>query len=683
MKRMSNRNVARIALGMAGAVGTLTLGLGSAHARELVYYQDWQEDNAFTARWTSTGGCATFSRDPGNPPPNPQQGAAPAPECSGAYATETILWSGGRTIATTTIPAASNNTFCVTAWIRAKSNGNGRARPFVGLNFSSNPGGFPADQGSIGGCRNGEHWLIGDEGFNDNQYRDNCSTVGQDNCCDGHSTTGYGTVTAVPANAAGWNFYAKEFTVSGTDVFNGRNNIILKLQNWSGGGNNSCPNPAIPNSAPGADFDDIRVYKLAPDEACPTAADVLAEGDDTHESCGGTTPFCTSRDVQIAVTGAPARTAPQTFCTGCTGSFGDGGERSCLAAAPACADDGSCQACNGDAGSAGTRKCGAEQPVCKADHTCGQCNDAQDCVAVDGISRAGAACVQGACTDSCTITPATGASPECGANRFCVIGAQAGCVNKLPNGAQIPVRAEESDAERGKCVLPADGGAHVTATLFCASGVCSKADDKCGLANGEACTAASGAAQCRAGVCGAGDLCGLTQGSSCTADAQCRDSQCIDGNCGGQQSECTVDIDCGPTGFVCDASKRCALGCRNGAGCETGLTCTSATEAIGECVPGQSSSSSSSGAASSSGGNSSGNNGSGGTSSGQGGSGGNSSGENGSGGAGGSSGGGEGGDEEGGGCSTSKSGSGSLTPLLLGLGVALGAFRRRRSSAGR
>lgn len=681
------RRMAHTALGIAVAAGTLTLS-ASAQARSLVYYQDWQEPDAFGVKWLSTGGCATFSRNPAALPPDVQSSTPAAPECTGRHATETIAWSGGRSSARSTFQVAVGDKYCVTAWVRANAGAGGanRAKPFIGLNFSSSATGFPENQGSVGGCRNGEHWLIGTDNFNDNLYRDNCAQD-QDNCCNGRSTSGFGAVTNIPDNAVGWNFYAKEFTVLGNDVNNfagTTNRAILKLQNFSGNG--SCMIGAPNDSVPGADFDDIRVYKLGDEEVCPTEAQVLAEGDDRHGTCDGTTPFCSTRNVNVQVAGeANPRVTPQTYCAGCTGSLGDGTPTSCAnPAQPACAADGSCQACNGDAGSAGTLKCGAASPVCNPDHTCGQCNDAQDCAAVAGISRSGALCVNGACTDACTIG-ADGTSAACGANRFCVTGAGAGCVNKLANGADIPSRPEENAAERGKCVpVGTPGASHITATIFCASGVCSD-DNKCGLKNEEPCSQATGAAQCRAGVCGADDKCGLANGAACTDNAQCRNGDCNGGNCGGQQSECEIDTDCGATGFVCDASKRCAIGCRNGQGCPAGKECNSATADVGQCVDAQSSSSSSGGSTTSSSGNTSSSSGASGNTSSSGATG-SSSGETPSGSSSTSSGDGTGdgtgGDDgEGGGCSTSGSGAGSFTPVLIGLGVAMGAFRRRRKHA--
>lgn len=673
----------RTTLGLVGLVSATTLGIGSAHARELVYYQDWQEADAFTQSWVSTGGCTTFSRDPGNPPPNVQSVTPVAPDCSGRYAAETIRWSGGRSSSRTTVAAANNDKFCVTAWIRSNSAGGDRAQPYIGLNFSTSATGFPDNQGSVGGCRNGEHWLIGDPGFSDNDYRNitpGCD-VALDNCCSGRSTTGYGLVTPVPADAVGWNFYTKEFSVKPSDVKDGATNIILKLQNFSNGGSDSCG--AV---APAADFDDIRVYKLGVGESCPVLADMAAEGDDAHAVCNGTKPFCTSNNIPVTVAGI-ARQVPQTSCVGCTAGYGTAVETACPEATPGCAADGSCSTCDGDSGTGTQKSCGGAHPVCSAGGLCGTCLDNNDCLPAAGVTRGGGLCVLGACTDACTIDPGNGASATCGDNRFCVESeANPGCRDKLANGASIPVRAQEAAAAQGKCLLPADGAAHTTATLFCASGVCSKADDKCGLAAGEACTPETGAAQCRAGVCGADSKCGLDVGAACIGNDQCRAGDCIGGNCGGALLECTpenVAIKCGPVGFACDATNRCAIGCQNGAHCPEGKTCTSMDASVGQCVD-ASSSSSSGGASSSSGGASSSGNtsSSGATTSSSGATSGEISSSSGNATSGGTSGdgGSSGDDEDGGGCSTGGGGAGSLTPMLFGLGIALGALRRRRSN---
>ncbi len=667
--------LARINLGLAAAATTLTLGIGSAQARDLVYYQDWQEADAFSQSWLSTGGCTTFARDPGNPP-KPVEAITPIePDCSGRYVTESVRWSGGRSSARATFPAQTGDRFCVTSWIRANAIAGVRAQPYIGLNYSASAGGFPDAQGSIGGCRNGEHWLIGDPGFNDGSFRDlsnNCDVM-SDNCCGGRSTGGYGLVNPVPVDAVGWNFYAKDFTVRASDLLNGTNRVILKLQNFSNGGSNSCSTAP----APAADFDDIRVYKLGADEICPTAAEVVTQGDDEHSTCAGTKPFCTSALVPVAVVGeANARQVPQTSCVACTAGFGTNSPTACTAANPGCDPDGSCKTCNGDSGAAGTRACGAGQPYCAADGaTCGQCVNDGSCNDAPGITRGGAKCVNGACTNACTITGDGTSEATCGATRYCLEGVGGGCFNKLQNDAPLPVRPQELLADQGICWLQDDMGHRNTATLFCASGVCSKADDKCGLAGGEICTADAGAAQCRAGACGDDQKCGLTSGQACTGNAECRASDCIDGNCGGAQLECTpanVATTCGPVGFVCDATNRCALGCQNGGGCPAGKACTSADLTIGQCID---AASSSSGGASSGGGGSSsgGSSGNGSTSSSSG------TANSSSGGASSSSGDGAAAGEDEGGCSTSGGGAGSLTPMLVGLGVALGAFLRRRS----
>ena len=691
----------RITLGLAGLATSMTLGIGTAQARELVYYQDWQEADAFTSSWISTGGCTTFSRDPAHPPLDVQSVTPVAPDCSGRYEAETIRWSGGRSSARTTFTVAQNEKYCVTVWIRANGAGANRAQPYVGLNYSASATGFPDDQGSVGGCRNGEHWLIGDPardgellGFNDNSDRNTAAgcDVNSDTCCSGRSTSGYGIVTPVPLDAVGWNFYAKDFQVKPSDVLGGTNHVILKLQNFSNGGSDSCG-----AAAPSADFDDLRVYKLAAGETCamdPAAiAATIGAGDDAHTVCNGTKPFCTSTNVPVTVVGeAVARQVPQTSCAACTAGYGTAVETACPEATPGCKADGSCGECDGDSGTGTQQSCGAGHPVCTAAHLCSACMNNNDCNAAAGVTRGGNLCVLGRCTATCTID-ANGASTACGDNRFCVqTEADPGCRDKLDNGVAIPIRAQEAAADQGKCRLPADGVPHTTATIFCASGVCSKADDKCGLAAGEACTQESGAAQCRSGVCGGDNKCGLENGAACTDNVQCRAGDCIDGNCGGAQLECTPDnvaTTCGPTGFACDATSHCAIGCQNGAHCPAGKQCNSADLTIGACVDIPSTSSSSGATSSSSGGSTSSSSGN--PSSSSGGSTSSSSGNNTSGGTSSSSGdapsgsssgdnAGDGGGDDGGGCSTSAGGAGSLTPMLFGLGLALGALRRRRGN---
>lgn len=687
MTKMNIRGAWRHGLWSALGVA-VALVSSEARAAELIYYEDWHDNEAFNGqRWVSTGGCATYARDDQAPPPGAQSRLQDPPECSGRHVSETIGWSGGRLMSRNTpIPVAAGNRMCVTAWIRAEPG----AKPTLGLNYvsSANEMGFPPEQGSVGGCHNGEHWLMGTDGFNDNSFRTlACGSTNDDQCC-GRSTTGYNVTTQITTDGE-WRYYTKSFTVQGNDVNvpvpnpanpnatpGTYNRLILKLQNWSGGGGGSCDNPPVVGAKPRADFDDIRVYKLGVGEECPTRAEALAGGDDAHTSCAGDAPFCLSRNVPVDVAGQQ-RQVPQTYCAGCTKSYGDAGDTACGAAAPGCdANTGACGLCNGDHGTAATRPCGADHPVCNLDGTCGACADAGACDNAPNITRAGPNCVAGACTNTCTVA-ADGTSDECGANRYCMTGAEAGCRAKLANGSDIPARADDGPAS-GLCRNGPE--APVTATIFCASGVCS-ADNKCGLRDEDACTLAT-AAQCRAGRCGNDDKCGLTRGEVCTASTQCRgDVECTEGFCGGPSAQCAQDADCGTVNFACDSSGVCVTGCRGegGNGCPAGKACTSQDNSIGNCIDDVSSSSSSGGSSGGSGTI---------TSSSSGGNGGSSSGENNTSSGGSSSGGSSGdapngeGDGAGGGggcdCSTSESSSGSLVTMMLGMGMVVSMMRRRR-----
>jgi MYXO-CTERM domain-containing protein len=650
MTKIPTVSVLRHILHSSAALAILTLTTRASAAPQLVFYQDWEEVDAFTkTSWMTTPGCGWFSPDDNSAPAVESKTPAPG-DCTGTYETETILSSGGRAFSKNAVPVAANDRLCVTAWIR--TNGQGappaRAQPFLGINFTTSATGL-VTEGSVGGCRNREHWLLGDGDAYDPEVGANgttCTATDDDYCCSGRSIAPYGNTTLVGGeNDNLWHFYSKTFTVDASDVSDKNSWLVLKLQNGTGG---QCDDPPVLDARAGADFDDIRIYKLAAGDVCPTQANVIAGGDDAHATCAGNTAFCNGKTVDVTVSGV-VRKVTQRYCGGCATSYGDVGDAACSAGAKPACDRGThtCEACNGDFNSGATRSCGAAEPLCKPDHTCGKCTSDQDCSDVAGITHGGASCVADACSGTCTIG-ADGTSPECGANRYCVAGDGGGCKAKQPNGDPIPSRAEDGAAS-GTCVLPGEAGqAHITATIFCASGTCSKADNLCGLPNGESCTVAGA---CRSGVCGADNKCGVAQGGACTKSAECRgELTCEGGACGGKPAQCTVDANCGAANFVCEKGT-CVGGCRGtgGNGCSDGRPCSSTDATVGQC--GEANQPDAGGVPGPVDGNDAGTT------------------EN---------------DKapaaDAGGCSTANATAGSLSPMLVGLTALFGAIRRRRRS---
>ncbi len=246
-------------------------------------------------------------------------------------------------------------------------------------------------------------------------------------------------------------------------------------------------------------------------------------------------------------------------CVACA-TFAD-----CSGPTPVCTSLNQCAPCNGDNGSAVTRACPTSVlPYCQAAGSCGKCASNAECV-----GRAGPICnlTTGACGTLCST------DRDCRTTEWCAAGS---CSPKTANDQPVPNVPPIS----GVCT-PSGG------QRACLSGVCSTADDRCGLPNDEPCGPAANDAICRSEVCFQADTrCGLPRGEPCTSAKVCRSGVCSTaGRCG----ECRTDPDCGgPTsGKVCDdRTSLCRDGCRarGGNGCAEGRMCTSTGDAIGSCV---------------------------------------------------------------------------------------------------
>ncbi|MFO0667917.1 MAG: hypothetical protein U0174_28455 [Polyangiaceae bacterium] len=141
---------------------------------------------------------------------------------------------------------------------------------------------------------------------------------------------------------------------------------------------------------------------------------------------------------------------------------------------------------------------------------------------------------------------ATSAAPICGVDGY--------CTGPVANGVAIPKNPNNLAPYDGVC-RPAD------AVILCASGVCSTADNKCGLLNG---AAAGSAAECRSGALGSDNKCGLLNGATPGAGgvAECRSGVLgNDSKCGLPQGTactpapnndpCRAPTACDPTLKVC------------------------------------------------------------------------------------------------------------------------------------
>ncbi len=491
---------------LLGSLVGLTVASSAAAAPTLIFSEDWEGNAAQIAlRWRGSAYCNRI-QDGVGADGTVLPASADATSCSGAILRDTNGWSGGRMYSNTTATfppvAAANEQYCATAWIRQAAGAHG----YVGINFAvknaaTNKYDIPANS-----TANGEHFLIGDTG-----------------AADGYA----GTVTPTMADGA-WHRYTKTFTVTAADIAQG-DRFLVKTVNFEGTG--TCTTTATP--LPAADFDDIRIYKLAAGDVCPATPGA----DETpHETCGTTKPICNS---------AAVGTQKVYKCAECASAFGAGMATSCpVATSPVCiaagAEKGSCKACAEDLGVTGAvAACGlAANPFCKNDGSCGKCtvdNDCKDATKNHGVGANKCDTAKGSCTNGCGV--ATEATDCTNSNKpWCEpVGATALgiCKDKLENGQPIPNRAADTAADKGKCTDP-------NATKFCASASCDKADDKCGFANGTACVPGSDDAKCRATVCGTDSKCGQVEGGPCVAATDCRDATnaCTDNKCapGGSSS---------------------------------------------------------------------------------------------------------------------------------------------------
>lgn len=379
---------------------------------------------------------------------------------------------------------------------------------------------------------------------------------------------------------------------------------------WRGtvvNGGNNCPNPPGGASAcfPCATSADCS----GGFPTCVNGACVACTGDSgsvTAAPCPVSTPACSNgactqcstTNVTACAGATPTCNTATGTCATCNGDKGSGATRACqTGGAPACLANGACATCsatNATACNGGTPTCDTATSTCVAcngDNTgattepcptsvnpycnlaggnagsCGKCTSDLDC----GVGHTGLSCnlATGACANIC----ATDA--QCAPGGWCPP-ALLVCVPKVANGQPVPN------------VAPVNGACTVAnGTRVCQSGVCSTADNLCGLPNGTTCGPPTTNASCRSGTCFPGDnKCGLPAGQPCVTQNDCRSLVCPPSNkCG----DCANDAACGTatSGKVCDdTAKTCGNGCRGvgGNGCAPGTVCTSTSSAIGKCV---------------------------------------------------------------------------------------------------
>jgi hypothetical protein len=491
----------RRAFGLMGGLATV-LGALNAHAETLVFSEDWE--GATPNTWATSKMCNAIQNTQGAAPGAAITPTVDAVACSGKIVSDPNLFSGGYMVlrkqtapTVAPIPVLATERYCLSAWIRSPATAvqNGG---FVSINYT------PSVEGDYVGnyAGNGEHFIIG-----------------------GEPDAIYGATPATLKDGK-WHRYQKGWAVSAADAPAGvSTKMVLKTVNFVGGNGSTCTFP--PTQGPAIDFDDIRVYKLAAGETladlCPEGRDGMVHAnpplakraDETqHETCAGTKAVC-------------AKGANGTYaCSGCDGSFGATTPGACKSAtAPICTPAGDCKACAEDNGVMGAvSACAAATPYCKPDGSCGKCASDNDCKETSKNHGAGAnkcETSKGSCTNGCTV-PTEGADCENSSRPWCDVmaGSAVGiCQEKIANGGDLPNRMADMDPTKGQCN-------DANAVRFCASAICDRADNKCGLATGSACTPTADDAKCRADICGADGKCGQSAGGACTKDSDCRAGTC-------------------------------------------------------------------------------------------------------------------------------------------------------------
>jgi hypothetical protein len=150
--------------------------------------------------------------------------------------------------------------------------------------------------------------------------------------------------------------------------------------------------------------------------------------------------------------------------------------------------------------------------VCDAaDNKCGYANGDGPCTVTNGAT----VCRSGACSVNGTCEPAGGCNvdADCTGGQWCDESMHM-CTAKLANGTAVPSDPPHTNPTlNGTCT--AQAGA-----LVCTSSVCDTADNKCGYANGDGpCTVANGGTVCRSGACSVNGTC--EPAGSCNVDADC------------------------------------------------------------------------------------------------------------------------------------------------------------------
>ena len=384
----------------------------------------------------------------------------------------------------------------------------------------------------------------------------------------GSNTIGHNNKTDIWSPSAQADCDAPPFGTTTTPVFNATTKRCVACTGDNGtGGAAACPSTAMP--------------------ICAASGACVACSATNTSACTGTTPTCNAAvgtctgangdfGSTTATQACPSSSAPFALASGACGLCADEGtgangcgNASPVHAGPFCnVSTGACSNTCGRDAQCGTSWCATDTGACTtklangvsiptvagrntADPALsGLCTTAvgtaicESGVCSTSNNKCGYAAGEGSCTSAnaaavcqsglCSAAGVCSAASSCFGDGDCsggwclLSGNQ--CQGKLANGAAMPNDPTHANpALTGSCTTAA-------AALVCVAGVCETSDNKCGLANGSACTSGTASA-CRAAVCGSDSKCGYVDGEgSCTAAnaaSVCRNGKCrTDGKCG-------------------------------------------------------------------------------------------------------------------------------------------------------
>merc|ERR1711871_113128 len=319
--------------------------------------------------------------------------------------------------------------------------------------------------------------------------------------------------------------------------------------------------------------------------AAPTCSDLVQNGAETSEDCGGATcPACSAGRTCAVASDCRSGVCSNGLCAipSCFDGVKNAGESDidcgqsacgipCPMTGAGCTTNADCltKLCDRSSGKCLNATCfdgvqnGQELgPDCGGPDCAALCSDV--CAKPNGQKPLNCRCRPG--HNDCA------GSLVCGSNRKC---SASSCGDQVANG-------DESDVDcGGGCSSKCAVGKKCFADTDCQSGSCNAKSKTCVAPtckderhNGDEKDVDCG------GSCGA---CG--DGARCSANTDCRSKQCIGGRC--EAASCTdsvtngpeTDIDCGGNCRPCDANRRCAVS----ADCATGLSCQGKSRKI--CLP--------------------------------------------------------------------------------------------------